>query len=147
MFRKFVALIVTSLLLPTQSFAREQQVSLKSGFNQLASEVIENSLSASEIMDRSKELAVRAKASGLTEQELLKSLNDKLSLQLSPEEIESSIHDLRTNPSEEKLEKIAQEIVDNQNGDKVFMVLLTFALMSLLLVGFFFMIADPHYPN
>lgn len=147
MFKKFVALMVTALLLPTQSFAREQQISLKSGFNQLASEVVEDGLTAHEIMERSKVLVLQAKANGLTEQELLKSLNDKLSLQLSPEEIESSVHDLRTNPSMEKLEKIAQDIVDNQNGDKVFMVLLTFALMSLLLVGFFFLIADTHYPN
>ncbi|MEY2988778.1 MAG: hypothetical protein RJB13_2299 [Pseudomonadota bacterium] len=147
MYRKIVALVITALLLPTQSFAREQQVSLKSGFNALASEVIEDGLNAHEIMERSKQLAKQARAEGMNESSLLKSLNDKLSLQLSPEEIERSVRDLRTNPTEEKLEKIAQDIVDNQNGDKVFMVLLTFALMSLLLVGFFFLIADPHYPH
>ena len=146
MYRKLVALVITVFLLPTQSFAREQQVSLKSGFNLLASEVIESGLSAREIMERSKLLAQQARDEGVSEDALLKTLNDKLALQLTPEEIERSVSDLRANPSEEKLEKIAQDIVDNQNGDKVFMVLLTFALMSLLLVGFFFLIADPHYP-
>lgn len=146
MLRKLVALVVVMLLLPTQSFAREQQFNLKLNFNHLASEVIESQLDANEILMRSKTLATQAKAQGLTENDLLNTLNDKLSLQLSPEEIEASIQDLRANPSEEKLQKIAQDIVDNQTGDKVFMVLLTFALMSLLLVGFFFLIADPHYP-
>jgi hypothetical protein len=147
MLNKIIALIVVSLLLPTQSFARAQQSQLNVNFNQLASEVMEQKLSADEILNRSRELVQNAKTQGLTEEELLSTLNNRLSLQLSPEEIQSSIADLRANPSEDKLQKIAQDIANNQTGDKVFMVLLTFALMSLLLVGFFFLIADTHYPS
>ncbi|MEY2987923.1 MAG: hypothetical protein RJB13_1444 [Pseudomonadota bacterium] len=147
--RKVIATLLTVLFFHTQAFARSQPSSLSADFNQLASEIVESSLTADQIIERSKEFVANAKSNGVTEQELLKKLSEKMSLQLSPEEIEQSIAELRSQPSELKLQALAQEIVEVQNGDKVFMVLLTFALLSMLWVGIFFILAGPicrHHP-
>jgi hypothetical protein len=69
-----------------------------------------------------------------------------MSLNMSKEKIAASIEEMRSNPSEAKVEEIAKQLENNRSGDKVFMVLLTFALMSMLMIGIFFLLVDPNFP-
>lgn len=112
----------------------------------MAHEVSQGHLTASEIIAKAKNIVTAARESGITEQEFIASLSEKMALNMSQEDINASIDELRIYRSELKIQEIAQSLENNQNGDKVFMVLLTFALLSLLWVGIFFILAGPHYP-
>ncbi|MBM3383274.1 MAG: hypothetical protein FJY29_12690 [Betaproteobacteria bacterium] len=144
--KRIFSVLLVLFFLQTQSYARANTHGFKNDFNQLAHEIMDGQMKADEIVSKAKNLVSTARSSGVSETELLKTLSEKMSLNMSEEEIASSIADLRSNPSEIKVQQLAKQIEQNQTGDKVFMVLLTFALMSLLMVGIFFLIADPSYP-
>ncbi len=142
--RLFSALLVL-FFLQTQSYARANTPALKTDFNQLAHEIIEGQINAESIVAKARKIVVAARASGMSEEEFLNTLSEKMSLNMSKEQISSSVAELRAAPSETKVQQLAQQLEQNRSGDKVFMVLLTFALMSLLMVGIFFLLTDPFF--
>ena len=144
--KKIIAALLVFFFVQTQSVARASQGSLNQSFNQMALEVSEGKLTAPEIIARARNIVSAAKESGITEQEFISSLSEKMALNMSQEDINASVDELRGQRSEAKIQEIAQSLENNQNGDKVFMVLLTFALLSVLWVGIFFLLAGPHYP-
>jgi hypothetical protein len=144
--KRIISAILVFFFVQTQSVARASQGNLNQSFNQMAHEVSQGHLTASEIIAKAKNIVTAARESGITEQEFIASLSEKMALNMSQEDINASIDELRIYRSELKIQEIAQSLENNQNGDKVFMVLLTFALLSLLWVGIFFILAGPHYP-
>ncbi|MEY4065934.1 MAG: hypothetical protein RIR26_2142 [Pseudomonadota bacterium] len=115
-------------------------------FHQLAHDISSTQLNADQIIAKATQAVTDAKSAGVSEQQFLSELSEKMSLNMSTEEIQSSIDELKATRSQEKVRELAQNLVQNQNGDKFIQVLITFALLSLLMIGLFYIIAAP-YPR
>ncbi len=144
--KRFFSALLVLFFLQTQSYARANTHALNTEFNQLAHGIIDGQMNAESIVSHAKKIVSQARASGVSEEQFLGALSEKMSLNMSKEKIAASIEEMRSNPSEAKVEEIAKQLENNRSGDKVFMVLLTFALMSMLMIGIFFLLVDPNFP-
>jgi hypothetical protein len=144
--KKIIASLLVFFFFQTQSAARAGTFNMNSQFHQLAHEISRTENSAEGILEKATQAVSDAKASGVTEQEFLSTLSEKMALNMSPEEIQSSIDELKATRSPEKVRELAQTLAQNQSGDKFIQVLITFALLSLLMIGLFYIIASP-YPR
>lgn len=144
--KKLIAALLVLFFIHGQSIARAGTFDLNSRFGELAIDVSNSKLSADELLEKSKAAVTEARNSGMTEEEFVAKLSEKMSLGLTQEEIRTSLEEIRSNPTQEKVQDIANKLTQKQNGDKFIQVLITFALLSLLWVGIFFILAAP-YPR
>lgn len=148
--KKLIATLLVFLFLQVQSFARANPTGatsqLETSFSQMAAQVSQGSLKSQEIIDQAKQIVGEAKASGVSEHEFISVMSKKLSLNMSDSDVEKTIADLKANPSQAKIQDLAQQLEKAQSGDKFLMVLLTFAIMSAIMIGIFFLLADPNFP-
>jgi hypothetical protein len=135
------------LFLQAQTSALASQSGLETSFSRMASEISQGKMTSQNIIDEAQRLVGDAKQSGVTEKEFLTTMSKKLSLNMSDEDVEKTIADLRERPSSAKINELAAALEKNQSEDKFLMVLLTFALLSALWIGIFFILADPHWPT
>lgn len=147
--KKIVATLLVFLFVQVQSFARANPTGatsqLETSFSQMAAQVTQGSLKSQQIIDQAKQIVVEAKAAGISEQEFISVMSKKLSLNMSDADVEQTITDLKSNPTQAKIQDLAEQLEKAQSGDKFLMVLLTFALMSALMIGIFLLIADPNF--
>lgn len=144
--KKLISALLVMLFVYTQSSARAGTFDFNSRFNEIAHEISSSRLNSDELIDKSKNTIIQAKESGMTEEDILSKLSEKMALGLTQDEIRDSLEDLRSNPSQQKIQDIANQLTQKQDGDKFIQVLITFALLSLLLIGLFWIIAAP-YPR
>ncbi|MEN9808448.1 MAG: hypothetical protein RLZZ488_15 [Pseudomonadota bacterium] len=145
--KKLIAALLVFFFLQTQNVARANPAGLDVSFAQLASEVTQGKLSSAEIISKSKQVVGSARASGMTEEQFVAHLSKKLALNMSEEDVLKTVEDLRADHSPTKISELAESLRNTQKDDKVLMVLLTFALLTALMLGIFFILADPHYPH
>jgi Ca2+-binding EF-hand superfamily protein len=135
------------LFLQTQTYALASTSALDNSFSKMASQITQGKMTSQNIIDEAHRMVGDAKKSGVTEKEFLTSMSKKLSLNMSEDDVEKTIADLRANPSSAKIQDLASALEKTQSDDKVLMVLLTFALLSALWIGIFFILAAPHWPT
>ncbi|MEY3900827.1 MAG: hypothetical protein RL189_133 [Pseudomonadota bacterium] len=145
--KKLFAALLVFFFLQTQNVARANPAGLDVSFAQMASEVTQGKLSSTEIVSKAKQAVSSARASGMTEEQFVAHLSKKLALNMSDEDVRQTVEDLRANHSPSKISELAESLRNTQKDDKVLMVLLTFALLSALWIGIFFILADPHFPH
>lgn len=144
--KKLLSALLVFFFLQTQSYARANQSSLNDAFMQMANEIAQGKMNSEQIVSKAKELVREAKAAGVTEEQFVSQLSEKMALNMSAEDVRKTVDELKANPSLVKVQEIAQSLEKVQNGDKVLMVLLTFALLSALWIGIFFLLTDPFFP-
>ena len=141
--KKIIASLLVFFFVQTQSAARAGTFNMDTQFQQLAHDISTSQNNADQILEKATKAVTEAKAAGVTEQEFLSTLSQKMALNMSAEEIQSSIDELKATHSPEKVRELAQNLAQNQTGDKFIQVLITFAILSLLMVGLFYLIAWP----
>lgn len=145
--KKLFAALLVFFFLQTQNVARANPAGLDVSFAQMASEVTEGKLSSAEIISKAKQAVSSARASGMSEEQFVAHLSQKLALNMSDGDVRKTVEDLRADHSPSKISELAESLRKTQKDDKVLMVLLTFALLSALWIGIFFILADPHFPR
>lgn len=145
--KKLLSMLLVLSIFQVQGWARASQGTLDTSFAQMASEISNGKLDKEGIVNRAKEIVVDAKASGMTEEEFISKMSQKMALNMSDADVAKTVSELKEKPSMAKIDELASQLSTVKSGDKFLMVLLTFAIMSALLIGFFFLIADPHYPR
>lgn len=141
MFKKLTTMLVMLAFLNTQTYAKAVQLEAEKDIGNIIS-LVSQGAGSSEIMDEALSSVIEAKRAGVTEKEYVEMISKKLSLELSEEEVAESIADMKADHSKERLTQLAEELAEINESGRVVAVLLTFLISSLLLVGFFFMIAD-----
>ena len=141
--KKIIASLLVFFFVQTQSAARAGTFNMDNQFQQLAHDISTSQNNADQIIEKATKAVTEAKAAGVTEKEFLSTLSQKMALNMSAEEIQSSIDELKATHSPEKVRELAQNLAQNQTGDKFIQVLITFAILSLLMVGLFYLIAWP----
>ena len=89
--KRIISALLVFFFVQTQSVARASQGNLNQSFNQMAHEVSQGHLTASEIIAKAKNIVTAARESGITEQEFIASLSEKMALNMSQEDINASI--------------------------------------------------------
>lgn len=145
--KKIFSAFLMFLFLQTQTFAFASQPALETSFSKMASEITQGKMTGNEIIDNAQRIVSDAKSAGVTEKEFLSAMSKKMALNMSDEDVEKTIADLRAHPSTSKIQDIASALEKTNKEDKFLMVLLTFALLSALWIGIFFILADPHWPD
>jgi hypothetical protein len=139
--KKFISVFVIIAFTHSQTFAMEKNFEAQVELSDLIA-TVSNGASSDQIIEKAKNSALEAHNKGVSEQEFLKSVSDKMALELTDEEITESIADMRQDHSKDRLLELAGELENINSEEKVVAVLLTFVIASLLLVGVFFLLAD-----
>lgn len=145
--KKIISALLVFFFLHTQSIARAQQGQMDLDFSRMATQITQGQLNSDEIIAQAHRAVADAKAAGVTEEEFVSKLSEKLALNMSAEDVRKTVEDMKADHSPSKISQLAESLKNNQKGDKFLMVLLTFALLTALWIGIFFILADPHYPH
>ena len=105
--KKIIASLLVFFFVQTQSAARAGTFNMDTQFQQLAHDISTSQNNADQIIEKATKAVTEAKAAGVTEKEFLSTLSQKMALNMSAEEIQSSIDELKATHSPEKVRELA----------------------------------------
>ncbi|NBW81208.1 hypothetical protein EBR21_05585 [bacterium] len=145
--KKILSFLLVLAMFHVQGWARASQGTLDNSFAQMATDISNGKLDKESIVNRAMDIVGEAKASGVSEEEFIGKMSQKLALNMSDADVAKTVAELKEKPSTVKIDELASQLSTVKSGEKFLLVLLTFALLSALWIGIFFLIADPHYPR
>jgi hypothetical protein len=137
---KIFTVFTTLFFLSSQTFGSTHNLKTTINVADIVSSVSAD-MSSNEIYDTATETVMDAIKSGTTEKEFIESISDQMSLELTDGEIEETIEDMRADHSKGKLMALAQDLSEQSEDQRVIGVLITFVIMTALLLGLFFLLA------
>jgi hypothetical protein len=138
--KKIVSLVVVFFFVSTQAFARSGSPVLNDGFMTLVEEISSGSMSSEEIVARSRAMVQEARNSGVSQEQFVSALSEKMALSLTPAEIASSLEDVKANHSEARIQELARTLEAQAGQQQFWPVLITFVVLSILWVAIFYML-------
>ena len=138
--KKFITCLTAFLFLSSQTFGASNNLKTTIDVADIVS-TISADQNTSDVYETVSSNVLEAIQSGTTEKEFIQSISDQMSLDLSQDEINETIEDMRADHSKERLMSLASDLTEQNEGQRVIGVLITFVIMSALLIGMFFLLA------
>ncbi|NBW81480.1 hypothetical protein EBR21_06970 [bacterium] len=85
--KKLISFLLVLALLQVQGWARASQGTLETSFARMASEISNGKLDKESIVNRAMDIVGEAEASGMSEEEFLRMMSEKLALNISDADV------------------------------------------------------------
>lgn len=138
--KKFITCLTAFIFLSSQTFGNTKNLKTTIDVADIVS-TLSSGQNTSDVYNTVSSHVMEAIQSGTTEKEFVQSISNQMSLDLSQDEINETIQDMRADHSKERLMNLASDITEQKDGQRVVGVLITFVIMSALLIGMFFLLA------
>ncbi|MEY3902204.1 MAG: hypothetical protein RL189_1510 [Pseudomonadota bacterium] len=137
--RKIIAALLIFFLVQNQSIARANTANLDNAFAQMVSEISQGKLSPDEIVGSATQAVRSAKAAGMSEEELVSYISKKLALNMSDEDVQKAIEDMRSDHSPAKISQLAESLRNTpKSTESIVLVIMVSFLLGVLWIGVVF---------
>ncbi|NBW81100.1 hypothetical protein EBR21_05035 [bacterium] len=135
--KRIFSFLLILCLVQTQAWARSKQDVFEPSFSNLVRTIANGGLNQDEIIEQAKKYADEIRDSGASEKEFVQFISEKLSLNMSEDEVSRTIDEARANPSIEKINSLAKQISEVKSGDKEGAIFLIIIIPLVALLSFY----------